>query len=285
MLIGYVSDERYVALHDVALEFERDGQSRAVVHSTPRGAVYAELEPGEYRVTLVKDGYGNKSVTMRVDPYKAFNFRLLTDGLLGYVWPKWVKAGEQAEFRVHAVEAYRLSLWRYGLKKEFIKLLGWHDEHGPRATMQITPDGDYTQTGVQWNKVGYGSPHHTQMVAGPERSGLYYFHAETESGRFFSFPWVVAPAKPQAEIAVLASNMTWNAYNNFGGRSNYINSNGLPPQPTVNARQDLIRYTMIGSFNVWGFQDEQYPPLSFERPELSNIVPRETEVGDPIRGR
>ena len=107
--------------------------------------------------------------------------------------------------------------------------------------MQITPDGDYTQTGVDWNKIGYGRPHHTQLVAGPERSGLYYLHAKTESGAFFSFPWVVAPAKPQAPIAVLASTNTWNAYNNFGGRSNYINATGLPPQPVVNARLDLIR--------------------------------------------
>jgi N,N-dimethylformamidase len=30
--------------------------------------------------------------------------------------------------------------------------------------MQVTPDGDYTQTGVQWNKVGYLSPHHLQKV-------------------------------------------------------------------------------------------------------------------------
>ena len=42
---------------------------------------------------------------------------------------------------------------------------------------------------------------------------------------------------------MLASNITWNAYNNFGGRSNYINADGLPPTPTVNARPGLKRYT------------------------------------------
>ena len=62
--------------------------------------------------------------------------------------------------------------------------------------MQITPDGDYTQTGVEWNKVGYANPVHSQYVAAPERSGLYYFRASTASGRQFAFPWVVAPAKP-----------------------------------------------------------------------------------------
>ena len=108
--------------------------------------------------------------------------------------------------------------------------------------MQITPDGDYTQTGVMWNKFGYTSPNHKQFVTAPERSGLYYFHAKGESGAFFSFPWIVAPAAPSADIAVLAANMNWNAYNNFGGRSNYIHPDCFPPTPTINARLELKRY-------------------------------------------
>ena len=72
---------------------------------------------------------------------------------------------------------------------------------------------------------------------------LYYLHASTPSGRFFSAPWIVAPAQPAAEIAVLASNITWNAYNNFGGRSNYASPIALPDRPIVNARLELKRYT------------------------------------------
>ncbi len=263
MLVGYVSDERYVAIADALVEFEREGQSVAVVRSTPRGGVRADLEPGEYQVTLVKDGFSSKRVTMTVDPERPYQFRLLSDGLFGYVWPKWVRSGERSEFRVHAVGPYHLSLWRYGWTKELVTGLGWFDEHGPRAVMQITPDGDYTQTGVGWNKVGYGSPHLTQFVTGPARSGLYYLHAKTESASFFSFPWVVAPERPSAPIAVVASTNTWNAYNNFGGRSNYVNSSGLPPAPTVNARQDQTRYTQAGAFNEWVPPDDAYPPLSF----------------------
>jgi hypothetical protein len=285
MLIGYVSDERYVALADVLLEFEQDGRSVAVVRSSPRGAVYADVAPGEYKVTLVKDGYGSKSVHITAQEGNPYQFRLLSDRLLGYMWPKWVRSGERSEFRVHSVEPYRLSLWRYGLEKEFVKLLGWFDEHGPAATMQITPDGDYVQTGVQWNTVGYGSPHHTQLVPGPERSGLYYLHAETESGDFFSFPWVVAPAQPSAPVAVLASTMTWNAYNNFGGRGNYVNATRLPPTPTVNGRQDLARYNLEGSYTEWRALDDAYQPVSWDRPEPFNHVPQGTEATDPIEGR
>lgn len=285
MLLGYVSDERYVALADVIVDIERDGASVATARSTARGAIFAELAPGEYRVTLVKEGYGGKTVTVTPDPARPYQFRLLADRLLGYMWPKWVRTGELSEFRVHSAEPYRLSLWRYGLKKELVRLVGWFDEHGPRATAQITPDGDYTQTGVRWNREGYGSPHLTQFLAGPERSGLYYLHAEAESGAFFAFPWVVAPATPGAPVAVVASTNTWNAYNNFGGRSNYINADRLPERPVVNARLDMVRYQRAGAYSEWGRPDDAYLPLSFERPEPCNNVTRDAEATGSLPGR
>jgi N,N-dimethylformamidase len=285
MLVGYVSDERYVALPDVLVEFQRGEESVAVVRSTPRGAIYAGIEPGEYRVTLAKAGFGSKAVTMAAWPGEPYPFRLLSDSLLGYMWPKWVRSGESAEFRVHAVEPCRISLWRYGWRKELVRLAAWLDEHGPRAVMQMTPDGDYTRTGVAWNRQGYAlAAHHSQRLTAPERSGLYYLHAQGESGAFFSFPWVVAPAAPSAPIAVLASTNTWNAYNNFGGRSNYINATGLRPVPTVNARQDLLRF-QGGASREWSFPDDAYAPLSFERPEPCNHIPESTEITDPIAGR
>jgi N,N-dimethylformamidase beta subunit-like, C-terminal len=281
MLIGFVSDERYVALPDVLLEFENASGSFEA-RSRASGAVHAELPPGEYTVTLQKPGFGGKRARMSIDPGQPHHFRLLSDCLLGYTWPKCVRSGEKAEFRVHSVEAYKLELWRYGLQKERIQGLGWHDEHGPRATMQVTPDGDYTQTGVEWNRVGHVSPHHRQYVEAPERSGLYYFHASTKAGAFFSFPWVVAPDRPRAPVAVLASDINWNSYNNFGGRSNYIHADGFPPTPTVNSRQELKRYN-DPKHATWG--SGSYPPLSFDRPEPINHVDEHEQVTDPIEGR
>src|SRR5262249_51276579 len=116
----------------------------------------------------------------------------------------------------------------------------------------------------------------------PERSGLYYFHARTAAGTFFSFPWVVAPAQPQAQVAVLASNITWNAYNNFGGRSNYINPDQLPPAPTANARLELKRYTDPDHIT---YGADQYAPLSFDRPEPINCIDERDQPTDPIEGR
>jgi hypothetical protein len=282
MLVAYVSDERYSALSEVLLEFEDSTGHSVEARSRASGAVHAELEPGLYRVTLAKAGYGSKRVTMSLGAGEPYHFRLLADGLLGYAWPKWVRAGERSEFRVHAVEAYKLGLWRYGWSKAFVRNLGWFDEHGPRATMQITPDGDYTQAGVSWNEVGYTNPHHHQYVEAPARSGLYYFHAKTASGSAFSFPWIVAPASPSAPVAVLASNLTWNAYNNFGGRSNYIHPDRLPPTPTVNARQELKRYADPHHRH---YDTDVYAPLSFDRPEPINQINEEEQATDPIEGR
>src|SRR4029077_13063110 len=106
MLIGYVSDEQYAALPDVLLEFE--GEPGAfTARSGATGSVRLDLPPGTYKATLQKTGYGAKSVTVVVDPdRRTFQFRLLSDGLLGYAWPKWVRGGERSEFRVHSVEPY-----------------------------------------------------------------------------------------------------------------------------------------------------------------------------------
>jgi N,N-dimethylformamidase len=149
--------------------------------------------------------------------------------------------------------------------------------------MQITPDGDYTRTGVEWNKVGYNNnPVHRQMETAPAKSGLYYFHARTPSGRSFAFPWIVAPAKPTAKIAVLAANINWNCYNSFGGRSNYIHCAEFPPTPTVNSRQDLDRYT--DPEHIF-YDREDYAPLSFDRPEPFNHIDLREQITDPIEGR
>ena len=283
-VLAYVSDEMYVAIADVTAEFASLDGAVTVLRSSPRGAFYGELAPGSYRVTLSRQGFGAKivDVNLGAEPHQ---FRLLSDGLLGYMWPKWVRSGESAEFRVHSVEQYQLSLWRYGWRKECVGVIGWYDEHGPRATMQITPDGDFTQTGVQWNQAGYGPPDCTRLITAPERSGLYYLWAKTPSRREFSFPWVVAPASPRARIAVLASTNTWNAYNNFGGRSNYVNADRLPERPIVNARLELDRYQNPLPFGVWRPRDEEYAPLSFERPEPHNDLLGWGEVTDPVPGR
>lgn len=287
-LLAYVSDENYVGLDRVRLEAISEDGIATLLESSPSGSIFGSIPAGIYHVTLAKRGYTSKRVTCHIGSSEPYQFRLLSRTLMGYMWPKWVRGGERSEVRVHSPEQFQLSLWRYGLTKEFVGTISWYDEHGPDAVAQITPDGDYSQTGMNWNKVGYPSPHIQQFIKAPERSGLYYLWARTPSGESYSFPWVVAPTLPRAKIAVLANTNTWNAYNNFGGRSNYINPTALPSAPTVNARQDLMRYRTAVS--VWSSPDQEYRPLSFERPEHGNHIfdnrPWEpSSIEDPIQGR
>src|SRR5262249_20172769 len=192
---------------------------------------------------------------------RPYHFRLLSDRLLGYAWPKWCRGGESVQFRVHSVEPYKLGLWRYGQRKELVRHLGWYDNHGPRAIIQTLPDGHFVETGVAWDN-GFGL--HRQGIGAPETTGLYYFHARGESGAFFSFPLVVAPATPTAPLAVLASTNNWNAYNAFGGRSNYIMAARMIDEPIVNSKSDLPRYK-LSDYGEWK-SSPTFDPLSFDPP-------------------
>ena len=119
MLVGYVSDERYMAVPDYTLLFEQ-GSTVVPARAAANGAVYAELPPGTYKVALSNPGYGAKRVSMEVKPDRPYHFRLLTDCLLGYAWPKCVCSGERSEFRVHSPGAFKLSLWYYGWEKTLV---------------------------------------------------------------------------------------------------------------------------------------------------------------------
>ena len=283
MLLGYLSNQRYEPVPGAQVEIRRaDGKPVLQTTTAASGAIYGQLLPGRYEVILAAPGYCARRSRIRVPQEVPKAFRILSTELTGYVWPKWVQAGQLGEFRVHSTRAYQLGLWRYGLQKELVRPLGWFDEHAPGSEVQLVPDGDWTQQGLRWNRVGYDSPVHPQRVTAPERPGLYYFHARDEAGAEFSFPWIVAPRTPQAPVAVLLANLTWNAYNNFGGRSNYVHPEGLPPVPPVHARSEIAYYT---SRPRTRYTVEQYPALSLDRPEPMNHVPLAAQAWEPIPGR
>ena len=280
MLIGYVSDENYVAICDCLILIE-GGDDPVEARSAANGAIFADIPSGEYSVVFNKDGYTGKRVSVNVDGTNPVQFRLMSDDLVGFMWPKWTTTDGSSEYCVHSVDGFKLDLWRYGWEQQFVRSYGWCDEHGPTAMAQVLPDLDFTQTGVRWNEVGYTLEFQKHGLAAPEEPGLYFLHAKTRAGRFFSFPWIISPAQPRSKMALVASTSTWNAYNKFGGRSNYFNQDALPSAPVVNSRQELARYTNPDS---WPFE-EHGAPLSFQRPEQSSCVPEGAKITDTIAGR
>lgn len=279
MLIGYVSDEYFVALPDTLLELRSSDGRRITTRSSASGVIAADVSAGEYEVCLAKTGFGSKRVRVTIQGQIPIQFRLLSDTLLGYAWPKWCQAGEPVQARVHSVEAYKLTLWRYGFAKTLVRNLGWFGQHAPWGDRQTLPDRCFVETGVAWDS---GFRKHRPVLSALETSGLYFFHAKTASGRFTSFPLVVAPARPIERIAVLASTNTWNAYNPFGGRSNYLLASRLADEPLVYPKIDLPTYHQANE-DEWK-SASSFAPLSFDRPEPFNSVAEAVQSHDPIEG-
>ena len=280
MLIGYVSDEMDIAIADAQLEFIGPGGASVETRSRASGAVHAELTPGPWRVVLTASDHGRKWLDLDITPAMSpARFRLQSDRLLGYAWPKWARAGDKVELRVNSPEPYFASLWRYGWEKEQVLEIGRFESFGPGGDRQILPDGDIAASGVAWNHGARRFPPGDQsFVTAPDRTGLYYVHLEgLDTGEFFSFPLIVAPAEPLARIAMLCSNLDWNAYNDYGGRSNYVAAWSLPPTPVLNPHLDGPYLRDTGG-RFWDRED--YQPLSLDRPEPVNRTQPDATVLD-----
>ena len=185
MLIAYVSDERYVALPDVLLEFEGDAGSFEA-RSRATGSVHARpARRASTRSRFRSPASAPRASACRLAPDREpYQLRLLADGLLGYAWPKWVKAGEKSEFRVHSVEPYHLSLWRYGIQQgahprdRLVRRARPAGHDADHARRRLHPD----RRRVEQARLRQPATC-TSTSTAPERSGLYYFHARTQVGR------------------------------------------------------------------------------------------------------
>ena len=256
------------------------GEDVVEVRSTASGQLRADVAPGRWRAVVAREGYGRKTVEVDVAPgCRAAPVPAARRPPLGYAWPKWARAGDRVELRVHSPGPYVASLWHYGWERRHVRDIGRFESFGPGGDRQVVPDGDFTVTGVDWNHHGRRFPPDDRaFITAPERTGLYFVHLDAiDSGAFFSFPLIVAPREPGAPIAVLASNIDWNAYNDFGGRSNYVAAGGLPPTPVINPHQDGPMLRDTGA-RFWDRDD--YPPLSFDRPEPVNRIERDARITD-----
>lgn len=282
-LIAYVSDEMYVAIPDVQIEFTdpNDPASTFVTRSTPTGAVYAALAPGTWLVALAAEGFGSKVSEIEVTSGgRPAMLRLLSDRMYGYARPKSTHSGQRVEVCVHAAEPFTIQLMRHGIERVLVGQPRHFEAFAPRGDRQLIPDGDISAIGAQWNRYGCAQPPGGALFwDAPEESGLYFFHMTARSGSHLAFPLVVAPRAPSAKLAVLVAEYNWNAYNDFGGRSNYVAAGQLPDRPSISPRQESPWFRDTGG--RWWNRDD-YDPLSFDRPALFDGVGQHEEAADPL---
>jgi hypothetical protein len=280
-----VSDEWFRAVADATVELAPVGADEpvATLRSGPSGGVVGDVAPGEYDAVVGAPGHGSKRTRVTVAPGRPAHIRLLSDRPYGYCWPKWTTAGGSTQLRVHDPVAHEITLWRHGWQRELVAHVGHFDAHPPDALRQVVPDGDIAARGAGWCANWSFPPVDPRFTAtAPDRSGLYWFHLKDRQGRHTSWPWVVSPARPAARIAVLASTLTWNAYNDWGGRSNYTAAATLPDRPSVFSHQEDVWFT--DPFRQ-PWDTTAYDPLSFDRPEPGNAVLEHEEITDPLISR
>ena len=128
--LAYVSDEMYVALPAMRgrIGIEETGEV-TVLRSSPRGSILRRLAaagPISRHADAKRVTSDRRSSSADLRGSEPYQFRLLLgSGIVGYMWPKWVRAGEQAEFRVHAGGAVSAHSVALRIAEEMVRMLGW----------------------------------------------------------------------------------------------------------------------------------------------------------------
>jgi len=270
----------YVAIADAQVEcVDKKSKQIYLLRSSPSGALHGELPDSDYEVAISHPDFGSKITSfLKTSSAAPAQFRLLSKKITGYIWPKWSQSGEKAEIRFSSHEIVDASLWRMGWEVEHIRDIGRFEPFAPKGDSQTLPDGDVSQIGAKWNhaRFQYSPDLDARTLIAPDRSGLYYIQLKALNGETFTFPWIVAPKLPSAKVAVLTSNICWNAYNDWGGRSNYVAADKLPSAPAVSTTQNSPWFRPTGA--IWWVNDV-FEPLSFDGTRETRVRPL---FGEPI---
>jgi hypothetical protein len=133
----------------------------------------------------------------------------------GYCVPLSGAMGKTLEFHVSADSSYEMTYVQLGVEGDKMTPMSDPVEFGARP--QAVPPAPW-ESGCGWDAV-------FALTIPPEwTSGMYSARCVASDGTESHIVFVVKPPMVQpGRIAVLASTNTWNAYNDWGGRSKYTN--------------------------------------------------------------
>jgi len=147
-----------------------------------------------------------------------------TNGVEGYCAPLSVAPGETISFSASAREDYKVTYLRLKRQPDGSAGIAVADTINVTGALQAVPEEAW-QNGCGW-KTSF-----TLDVPLDWQSGLYAAQCTDTAGEKSHIVFVVKPRQGQAKrITVLANTNTWNAYNDWGGRSKYSS----PPATRLN---------------------------------------------------
>ena len=191
--------------------------------------------------------------------------------LEGYAWPLSARPGSPVKFMVSSEAAYDVTFYR-------LKPAANGDFGTQLATLpprpgisQDAPDEPW-RTGCGWDDS------FSLTVPSNWKSGFYAARCSSSLGDDAYQVFVVKPKMAdRKKIAVLANTLTWNCYNDWGGRSKYTTPVGpelsfLRPNPAItpieNGQIDhLVRAELwiAGWLEDAGFEFDVYADTDFDR--------------------
>jgi hypothetical protein len=129
---------------------------------------------------------------------------------LGYTERYSFKAGENISLYIHNNNDTSLDLYYLGEKKKKIKSFGWLPKNIQSNLFNRT-------TGFSWKESFL-------LKTNGLKSGYYLIELkDKKSNDIGQIPFIIKPKKAK-RIALIASTNTWDAYNYYGGKSNYFDN-------------------------------------------------------------
>ena len=286
VLVGYVSDERYVALADVA-DRVRAGrrERRGGALDAARGGL-RRARAGPYRVTLVQARVRlQERRRWTVDPDRPYQFRLLSDGLLGLRLAE-VGADRRAlgvpRPRRRAVPPHPLALRpEEGVRQaaRLVRRARPAGDDADHARRRLHPD----RRRLEQARLRQPAPHPVRHR--PGALGALLPPRQDRVG-----PLLRVPLGRRAGAA--------HRHDRRARLDHHLERLQQLRRPQQlhqrrRAAADPDRQRPAGparatprptSFSEWDAPDDAYPPLSFERPEPFNHIPR-ARARRPTRSR
>jgi hypothetical protein len=167
-----------------------------------------DLSPGDYEVCLAKPGFGCKRVRIAIGEGKPYYFRLLSDRLLGYAWPKWCRAEKPSNGA--STRSSRTS-WDCGamvIARSLSAILAgtilWIIEHAPEVTtlrdpyfyLDPTSDGEVYQLAKNlWLKLVEANESNVTILG--NASGFFTLHDKALSEELLKKAQSLEPNNPE----------------------------------------------------------------------------------------
>lgn len=159
----------------------------------------------------------------------------------GYASPISLKAGENLDLFIKSKRPFRIEFYRVGYENGKSATLTGKIDHLPAQHQTAKPDP--VTMDANWKKTT------TYKIPENWKSGFYLGKLIDSDGEETFIPFIIHEENPKATFGVMISTNTYQAYNNWGGKSLYpYNSTNHKEAEMVSFNRPFVRGNGAGDF-------------------------------------